>query len=119
VTFEEKERLLVVEMCHDNKSSNVMSRTQQKTTTITTTKTAAGTTTHMEHEPSAGMAGTGHISLKHVREEILLPEWLEGKQMSFRVMENGVLRIQLPCLREPYPTDREADELKWNPATRC
>jgi hypothetical protein len=43
------------------------------------------------------------ISVKTLRREFILPEFLDGKQMRYRVMNTGVLRIQLPCLRDPRP----------------
>jgi hypothetical protein len=90
VFFQEKERILVVDMRHDTTM-------QQKSPAVTTPTSAGG----------AGNQSGVNASVQHVREEIILPEWLSGREMRYRLMDTGVLRVQMPCLREPWPKTRE------------
>jgi HSP20 family molecular chaperone IbpA len=95
VFFQEKERILVVEMRHDT--------TMKQKSSVTAPSVAGG----------AGTQSGVSASVKHVREEIMLPEWLSGKEMRFRLMDTGVLRVQMPCLREPWPKTSE-EQQRWS-----
>jgi hypothetical protein len=84
VTFEEKERVLVVEMERDASPKGSEHPPE----------TADASSQNRQHHPLM-------IALKHAREEIILPQWLDGSQLHYHVMENDALRIEIPCLREP------------------
>jgi HSP20 family molecular chaperone IbpA len=75
VNYQEEEKILVVEMRRENIKPPQM----------------ASTTSTQKQVP---------IALKMVREEILLPEEVNAKELNFNV-DNGVLCIEMPLLREP------------------
>jgi len=70
-----------------------------------------------KHELRTEASQLQGISFKTLRREFILPEFVDGKQMRYRVMNTGVLRIQLPCLRDPCPKmcnrDEELEEQKF------
>jgi len=52
------------------------------------------------------------IAPKTLLREFILPEWLEGSEMRYRVLKNGLLRIEVPCLCDHCPMTTERDQIK-------
>jgi len=57
-----------------------------------------------------GKEGEVDVFVKVLREEIIVPREVEGKQLRYTIKKDGVLRIQLPCLRNPSKTAKDTEE---------
>jgi len=60
------------------------------------------------------------ITSKYLRREFVLPEWMDFEQMTYRIRDNGVLRITFPCQRESCPNHygTKQQQQQWKPVKR-
>jgi len=57
-----------------------------------------------------GKENKAEVFVKVLREEIVVPKGVEGKQLRYYITKSGVLRVQLPCQRNPAKSQQEQEK---------